>query len=98
MDLTRTEDNGGHSFVSIAAKWLASGTDDDDDDDAGGGGGGGGDDDDDDGQVTIPNELEYLSHVLQNLDFGFKFGGSASVCSLKQYCDQMSENYQDSCD
>ena len=26
----RTEDNGGHSFVPIAAKWLASGTDDDD--------------------------------------------------------------------
>jgi len=28
----RTEVNGGHSFVLIAAKWLASGTDDDDDD------------------------------------------------------------------
>ena len=27
-----TEDNGGHLFVPIAAKWLASGTDDDDDD------------------------------------------------------------------
>ena len=25
----RTKDNGDHSFVSIAAKWLASGTDDD---------------------------------------------------------------------
>ena len=24
-----TEDNGGHLFVSVAAKWLASGTDDD---------------------------------------------------------------------
>jgi len=28
--LQRTEDNGGHSFIPIAAKWLASGTDDDD--------------------------------------------------------------------
>ena len=26
----KTKDNGGHSFVPIAAKWLASGTDDDD--------------------------------------------------------------------
>ena len=29
MDLTK--DNGGHSFVPITAKWLASGTDDGDD-------------------------------------------------------------------
>ena len=27
-----TKDNGGHSFVPIALKWLVSGTDDDDDD------------------------------------------------------------------
>src|SRR6218665_2275898 len=26
----RTEDNGGHSFIPITAKWLVSGTDDDD--------------------------------------------------------------------
>ena len=31
MDLKVTEDNGGHLFVPIAAKWLASGTDEDDD-------------------------------------------------------------------
>jgi len=31
MDFTK--ENGGQSFVPIAAKWLASGTDDDDDDD-----------------------------------------------------------------
>jgi len=31
MDLTKG--NGDHSFVPIAAKWLASRTDDDDDDD-----------------------------------------------------------------
>ena len=39
MDLTQDEDNGGHSFVSLAANWLALGTDDGEDDD--------GDDDDD---------------------------------------------------
>ena len=31
MDLIN--DRGGHLFVPIAAKWLASGTEDDDDDD-----------------------------------------------------------------
>ena len=36
MDLAKL-DNGAHSFVSIASKWLASGTNDDND------GGGGGD-------------------------------------------------------
>ena len=33
LDLTKDQYNGGHSFVPITAKWLASGTDDDDDDD-----------------------------------------------------------------
>lgn len=31
MDLTKTKDNGDHSFVTIAAKWRTSGTNDDDD-------------------------------------------------------------------
>jgi len=41
----RAEVNGGHSFLPIAAKWLASGTDDDDDDDD--------DNDDDDDDMCI---------------------------------------------
>jgi len=53
MDLTRTEDNGGHSFVPIAAKWLASGTDDDDDDD----------DDDDTQAARVYTYVQYGAHV-----------------------------------
>ena len=30
-DIEWTEDNGGHLFIPITAKWLASGTDDNDD-------------------------------------------------------------------
>jgi len=46
----------GHSFVPIAAKWLASGTNDDDDDD---------DDDDESSYTTYHNALCLLNSLIR---------------------------------